>query len=104
MTPVEVARRGAAVMRHLVKNVDRAPQVVGELARWAGAGFPVRTPAELAAWKAMCSGPPRCPHYLPLPGTDLMHCAACKCLGAKARLATTACPIGRTPASPLQPG
>ena len=61
------------------------------------------SPEQLAAWQAMCEGPPRCPHHLPIPGTDLMHCAACGCPDWKARLATTGCPLGRTPASPLLP-
>lgn len=103
MSPQDIARRAAAVVAHLAKNADRAPQVAREVVKWGKAGFPLRTPEQLAAWQAMCSGPPRCPHYLPLPGTDIMHCAACKCLGAKARLATASCPIGRTPAGPLQP-
>lgn len=94
-------RRVLAVMAHLAKNADKAPQVAREVVKWGKAGFPLRTAEQLAAWQAMCEGPPRCPHHLPIPGTDLMHCAACKCPDWKARLLTAGCPLGRTPASPL---
>jgi hypothetical protein len=85
------------------------------LARWATAGFPERTPEEIAAIHAVCR---KCPHRLPggvlpdwvaglLGQVQPLRCKICGCgvqldgpaVLNKARMATEDCPRGKWPNS-----
>ena len=93
----EHAKNSIAVVKHLIQNVEKAPQAALEVGRWIKAGIPLRTDEEVKIWQKMCEGPPTCQFYKPIKDSTVMHCAACRCPNWKMRLATTGCPIGRTP-------
>jgi len=84
---------------HATRNVEAAPQLAGELATWLTNGAPMATTAELAMRERVCAGDattPRCDQWQPVPGTaDDMHCASCKCLSVKLKLATARCPLDK---------
>ena len=86
------ARNLLALAGHVAKHPQVIPQAAAEGVEWLVRGAPIASPVVLAERQAICGA---CAHWTLLPGSDIFHCEKCKCLPAKLRLATSACPVGK---------
>jgi len=88
----EHARKIGSVAAHAADNIDRAPQMVREVGKWAAAGAKITAPEVLDYRQSICNA---CEKWKPLPNSDVMHCLECKCLKWKLMLSTSKCPLGK---------
>lgn len=80
LTATEITRRGLALAKHAWENREKCGQVAREVSEFIATGAKRCDATEHARRLANCQA---CKHWRPVHGTDLMHCAQCKCLAAK---------------------
>ena len=97
----ELLHRATPILMHGFSVTELAKRFGDAAARWAAAGFPRRTDAEVAKLYAICSA---CDYF----GDD--SCRLCGCAASlkrsvlnKLSLATESCPDGRWPAGEPEP-
>lgn len=108
MTPAQIAARGLALARHAWEHRDQAGNFAAAQMQWAASGFRLRSPESLAAVIARCEmciigEPPNTrPGWDPTAAGGLGACRVCHCPAWKRHQATSACPLGKWVAEPVQ--